>query len=109
MPGSSSAHVSHPSIRISIWGQGQGHPVLPGRSEWEAESGVQRQAQPPFRGKHPGTFWEWSLLYTKCQPHGAVSPLVMPQASPGPWQRGGGFVWLLQDGVLRKNPLVRTP
>lgn len=40
---------------------------------------------------------------------GLSHPQSCPCLAQGPWQRGGGFVWLLQDGVLRKNPLVRAP
>lgn len=51
----------HPDQRL---GPRTGRPDLPGRSEWEAENGVQRHTLPSFCGKHPGTFWEWLLLYS---------------------------------------------
>lgn len=65
---------------------------------------MQQQAQPPFCGQHPRAFWERSLLYAKCQPHGAVPPPVMPLSSPGTLAEGRGLCLALARWCLKEKP-----
>lgn len=65
---------------------------------------MQQQAQPPFCGQHPRAFWERSLLYTKCQPHGAVPPPVMPLSSSGTLAEGRGLCLALARWCLKEKP-----